>query len=54
MSKQTVDLNRNEMVVSTYRGYVITKIAETNYSAAGTNHGSIWSAICYIDELLTP
>ena len=41
-------------IVDTYRGYTITKIAEKSYKAAGSMHGSIWSAICYIDELLSP
>ena len=40
--------------ISEYRGFSIFKIAETNYRAAGSNHGSIWSAQCYIDELLSP
>lgn len=40
--------------VSNYRGYAITKLGETSYEAAGTKHGSIWSAKCYIDELLAP
>lgn len=35
-----------------YRGYEIVQLGETSFRAAGTLHGSIWSAQCYIDELL--
>lgn len=40
--------------ISTHRGYAIHKLGEGSYQAAGTSHGSVWSAICYIDELLSP
>ena len=40
--------------VSTHRGYKIFKKGPTSFKAAGAWHGSVWSAICYIDELLTP
>ena len=40
--------------VSTYSGYDIHKLGPTSYEAAGTSHGSVWSAKCYIDDLLSP
>ncbi len=40
--------------MSTYRGYTIEQLGPTSFRAAGTMHGSIWSAMCYIDELLSP
>lgn len=44
----------DEPVSTTYRGYLITEVGPTNFLAAGTGHGSLWSAKCYIDELLAP
>lgn len=41
-------------IVSTHRGYTIEKTGPTSFKAAGAMHGSAWSAICYIDELLSP
>lgn len=40
--------------VSTYRGYAIYQAGPTSYRAAGAYHGSIFSAMGYIDELFQP
>lgn len=40
--------------LSTYRGYDIWQYGPTSFKAAGAMHGSVWSAKCYIDELLSP
>lgn len=40
-------------VVRTYRGYEITTDGTTFY-AAGAKFNTAWSAITYIDELLSP
>lgn len=40
--------------VRDYRGYKIYKVGDTHFTAAGGSHGSVWSAISYIDELLQP
>lgn len=40
--------------VTSHRGYEIWQHGETSFRAAGARHGSCWSAICYIDELLSP
>jgi hypothetical protein len=39
--------------ISTYRGYDIYKYGPTHFEAAGARHGSIQSAVIYIDELLS-
>lgn len=46
--------DKKDILVSTHRGYEIWQLGPTSYRAAGTLHGSVWSAVCYIDELLSP
>lgn len=41
------------MMITTYRGFSIEKHGDTSFKAAGSFHGSVWSAKCYIDELLS-
>ena len=43
----------NKHLISVYRGYAITMLGKNKYNAAGTTHGTVWSAVCYIDELLS-
>lgn len=53
-SKVAPPVQTESTIVSTHRGYTIEKIGPTSFKAAGARHGSVWSAICYIDELLSP
>ena len=39
-------------MLKVYRGYEIWQTGPTSFRAADNDHGSLWSATCYIDELL--
>lgn len=50
----THSANSPEPRPSTYRGFIIIRVTPNTYNTAGASHGSMWSARCYIDELLSP